>query len=717
MRLLSLAVDGFRGFAKEQSFDLDADAIVVVGSNGNGKTSLFDAILWVMSGRIPRLGADNSMLRNKFSDTGQARVSLRLSEAPGAPPTTITRVFDGVETRVSIESGGHVSRGPEAEGKLIQMLWADAGSASDPCDALATVLTRSVYLQQDLVRQFIDSASDQDRFVALSELVGAGRVTSLQAELERAKASWTKATNVRASELAPSRTRLSAMESRLAEIRSHSSHAQSQLDERAWDTWWDGLRAMKGLERVRAALMGSTEAAAAIDDAIQQIDAIRRATQRRLQLLDGLSNELAEAMAAGGPDLLALQDKVASLRKRTAEARQTVSAEQAHAAERRRLQSELADQAQQIRALAELALRHLGDTCPVCGQAYDLDHTRRRLESMVLDGARVSPSSVSSDALPGLLSTLTANEKALAEAEVEMRDATRAARDRAASELAIGSRFSELGFRESGVTDKAVWVQEALAQASREIEALAEAQRRGEEFALLLSMAADLAASRELEQEIVAISAKVKQEEEELARRNSTGEEAQCVIEALREAASAVVAEKVREMEPFLSDVYSRVDVHPAFSAVRFLASLDRGRGQLATLVEDPLTAAESDRPGSVFSSSQLNGLAVCVFLTLNANVAQLPLEAALLDDPLQSLDDVNLLGLVDLLRRMKDQRQICVSTHDARFGNLLARKLRPRLSTQRTLVIELEGWSRAGPVVTLRDIPGDPRPLRLVAS
>jgi len=45
MRLHSLEVSGFRGFAAEQHFDLDADAVIVVGTNGNGKTSLFDAIL------------------------------------------------------------------------------------------------------------------------------------------------------------------------------------------------------------------------------------------------------------------------------------------------------------------------------------------------------------------------------------------------------------------------------------------------------------------------------------------------------------------------------------------------------------------------------------------------------------------------------------------------------------------------------------------------
>ena len=52
MRLVQLKVNGFRGFATPYEFDLDADAVVVVGANGNGKTSLFDAILWCLSGRV-----------------------------------------------------------------------------------------------------------------------------------------------------------------------------------------------------------------------------------------------------------------------------------------------------------------------------------------------------------------------------------------------------------------------------------------------------------------------------------------------------------------------------------------------------------------------------------------------------------------------------------------------------------------------------------------
>lgn len=85
------------------------------------------------------------------------------------------------------------------------------------------------------------------------------------------------------------------------------------------------------------------------------------------------------------------------------------------------------------------------------------------------------------------------------------------------------------------------------------------------------------------------------------------------------------------------------------------------------------------------------------------------------MDDPLQSLDDINLLGLVDLLRRTKDARQlVVVSTHDPRFGALLERKLRPIGSSQRTIVIEFEGWGRKGPICYERSLSRDNHPMKI---
>lgn len=715
MRLLSLELAGFRGFATKQTFDLDADAVIVVGANGNGKTSLFDAVLWAIAGRIPRLGPDDAPLVCKFSETGQARVALRLGRAGGSSALTVTRVFDGARTTVSVETPEGVVRGPEAEGRLIQEIWKEAATAANPAEALAIALTRSVYLQQDLVREFIDSVTAQERFGAVSELVGAGRVTDLQGELERAKKAWSLATNSRAAELEPLRDRLSTMESRLAELRVRPIAAEAGLDETAWSEWWMRVQAME--LKVTPVPMASRDAAGAIDSAIRQAEAARRAAERRRPLLDALVQEISGIAARSFPDLTSLRGKVAGAQQRVQEARAKVSAEQVRVAEVRRLQAELKEKSQQLQALATLALKHLGEKCPVCDQVFDVDATRRRLGLAAAGGSKRGAAPSPPDMLPGLLEALAAQEKGLSAAELDLRTAEQSIRNIETSELSINRRLKELGVECTSPFERLSAVVDAAKATALRIDEMVTAQRTGEAFALRLSQVGDQAALQELQREVDATRLRLQREDAELERRAATGERAQGVIEALREAASRVVTERVKEIEPLLSDIYSRIDVHPAFRVVRFLASVSRGRGQLATVVSDPLSKIQSDLPATVLSSSQMNALAVCTFLSLNLGVSRPPLDAAILDDPLQSLDDINLLGLIDLLRRTKDQRQLFVSTHDSRFGQLLARKLRPGSAEQRTVVIELEGWSRTGPTVTARDVRCDPVPLRLVAA
>src|SRR5690242_11252816 len=104
MRLLSIELNGFRGFPQRHAFDLDADAIVVVGANGQGKTSLFDGILWALSGRIPRLHSDDARLVSMYSETGQARVVLRLRDVSTGSQFAVTRSFDGKQESVALET-------------------------------------------------------------------------------------------------------------------------------------------------------------------------------------------------------------------------------------------------------------------------------------------------------------------------------------------------------------------------------------------------------------------------------------------------------------------------------------------------------------------------------------------------------------------------------------------------------------------------------------
>ena len=189
------------------------------------------------------------------------------------------------------------------------------------------------------------------------------------------------------------------------------------------------------------------------------------------------------------------------------------------------------------------------------------------------------------------------------------------------------------------------------------------------------------------------------------------------LLEGLREASTEVVRNQLERIEPLLQRIYSRIDVHPAFRNVKFLTRFSNRRGRLFTSIGDRVRDVTSQTPAAVLSSSQMNALAVAIFLSLNLGLPRLPLDSVLLDDPLQSLDDVNLLGLVDLLRRTKDRRQLLVSTHDVRFGRLLERKLRAVGREQRTTVVEFSGWQRSGPVYIQRDVSRDERPMKIAVA
>jgi DNA repair protein SbcC/Rad50 len=642
MRLVSLEISGFRGFPQRHAFDLDADAVVVVGTNGHGKTSLFNGILWALSGRIPRL-PDDARLVSMYSETGQARVELGLKNPATGSEFTVTRSFDGNQGRVSLETPEGSYQGPAAEGRLIDLLWPDAASASDPGEALASVLTRSVYLQQDLVRQFIEAASKHERFAAVSELVGAGRVTELQAALERDKKAWSTVTNQRQAELGPLRERLTVIESRLSELTARASEASPAIASEAWSQWWQSLSA-HGISVVQVD-PSSREAPPAIDNAIKQLDALRRSTKRRLQALQIAQTEIAGLANRPMPKITLFRDKVNGSRQQLEDLKRVVSEEQARLAELRHVQASLQEKTEQLKTRAALALRHLDDRCPVCAQTYDRDTTRLRLEALARGTGGDFQATSGPDKLTELLAALAAKEKEVATAELTLRSAEQTVSEGQKAAQTLTKRLTDIGVITNDNATRNTAVANEIAEADALIGQVIALQRVGESMALHLAQSSALAAIDDLRHQAESLRREYADREKLVAARNQTGELAQRVIEALREAASAVVEERVREIGPLLQSIYARIDPHPAFRLVTFLSSVFRGRGQLSTVISDPIAEKECDDPAAVLSSSQMNALAVSVFLALNIGVPKPPLSVAILDDPLQSLDDINLLA------------------------------------------------------------------------
>ena len=87
MRVRKVEIEAFRAYRKKQAFDVDADIVVLYGPNGLGKTSFFDALDYVCTGRIGRLCRHRisqkhfiEMARHLDSTARDGLVSVSLSQ-------------------------------------------------------------------------------------------------------------------------------------------------------------------------------------------------------------------------------------------------------------------------------------------------------------------------------------------------------------------------------------------------------------------------------------------------------------------------------------------------------------------------------------------------------------------------------------------------------------------------------------------------------------
>lgn len=125
--------------------------------------------------------------------------------------------------------------------------------------------------------------------------------------------------------------------------------------------------------------------------------------------------------------------------------------------------------------------------------------------------------------------------------------------------------------------------------------------------------------------------------------------------------------------------IYSKIDPHPEFKKVSFACDFETEKPRLDIFITDESDSKIS--PNLYFSSAQINILSLSVFLAraLHAKTQDgVPVDCILIDDPIQSLDSINILATIDLLRSvaLSFNKQIILSTHDENFHELLKRKI-----------------------------------------
>ena len=76
-------------------------------------------------------------------------------------------------------------------------------------------------------------------------------------------------------------------------------------------------------------------------------------------------------------------------------------------------------------------------------------------------------------------------------------------------------------------------------------------------------------------------------------------------------------------------------------------------------------------------SSGQLSAVLVSFSLALNKIYSGDGIKTVLIDDPIQCMDDINMISFVELLRREFSDCQIILSTHEEDFSNFIRYKFK----------------------------------------
>lgn len=166
------------------------------------------------------------------------------------------------------------------------------------------------------------------------------------------------------------------------------------------------------------------------------------------------------------------------------------------------------------------------------------------------------------------------------------------------------------------------------------------------------------------------------------------------VAKGLLAQAQAVRADEARrvfnkELNAVWRDLFIRLAPDEAFVPAFALPSIP-GRAVEAVLETHYRSGGKGGNPRAMLSAGNLNTAALTLFLGLHLSVSP-ALPWLVLDDPVQSMDDVHIAQFAALLRTLKQHgRQIIIAVHDRQLFDYLTLELSPTYNGDRLITIEL---------------------------
>lgn len=126
--------------------------------------------------------------------------------------------------------------------------------------------------------------------------------------------------------------------------------------------------------------------------------------------------------------------------------------------------------------------------------------------------------------------------------------------------------------------------------------------------------------------------------------------------------------------------IFVRINSHPLFTDINYDTDKKYNNNRLFLKVmtdADSTIGMHEANPSYIFSAAQVNATAISFFLAMSLTQSWSPLQFVAMDDPVQSMDDLNVTALIDLIRDLanpekQSHKQFIISTHDSTFYDLM---------------------------------------------
>jgi DNA repair exonuclease SbcCD ATPase subunit len=626
MRLAEIAVSGFRGFRAETRLLLAPGFNVIDGRNGVGKSTLFDAVEFALTGQLTKYGdskAAGETVKDYLWWKGDG-------PSPSARFVEVTFVDDNGP--LTIRRTPIDDPNPQTLAAVqAAMIHADAA----PPFPLQQLCASSI-IRDELIATLSLDLSEADRYALLRQAIGAG---DAEAWTERGQL-LVRAAKHRSDE---AKSEVTAATAGVAE-------AQRQLDE------------------ARAALTSDAAVAAATSRLLELVggplDAPDQLAASGREFIVRLERELRE-----GQTLLARWDEIAAIAGRLDGAESEIE-RQAEAVTRARAEREaLPAEETAAGALADLVrnlhdLHQVGDGmglleggCPLCAAPHD--------EASFVEGR---------DRARKIMEQLDAA-------------AAKAARQREAIGAADTAIAASQDFLNRLTADVAEW-RKQVEWRRRTLEMLnARSDETREDLSLIVDARhRDLDAARhavrilgtvaqneQLERAAGALNVanlRLQRAQERAAKSRQAEGTAAALHDAARRAAGETLDLRLQRVLPLMAELYGRLRPHPFWQDIEYSV-----RGDVRRFLS--LKVGDGLNPQFLFSSGQRRATGLAFLLSIYLSLTWSRWRTILLDDPVQHVDDFRTVNLAEVLAQLVSSgRQVIVAVEDAALADLLCRRM-----------------------------------------